>query len=445
MPFVAGVIDRLHGNLVVLSQARGQRSAPYLPEERLYELRDANVRELVRYAAETVPYYRQLFRREGIDPREIRTAADLERLPLLPRAEVQREPTRFVSESRLGRESIRYVTSGSTGSPVDFRHDRRSLLRNYAYSERQRHVEVRLCGKSFRYRKVGLVRGAGTATQARQFYRANTWIPITPRRTSVHVTQPIDRVIEEIHKARPDVMRGYGSFVEFLFRHLAATGVHMHLPKVVVYGSDMMTAEGRELIEREFGIPVVSHYNATECFHIAYTCEQRRHFHLHPDLCHVMVVRAGGRKAAAGEQGEIAITNLVNRGTILINYLIGDTASLVDGRCTCGRTTPLLGELGGRTEDTVRLDDGTIVYPRFVWDSVKVHPEVLRYQLVQREPRLFELRLVTRERAHFDRVAPTIASEVSKLYGGAAVEATFHEDLEAGPGGKFRSVVALAR
>jgi phenylacetate-CoA ligase len=306
-------------------------------------------------------------------------------------------------------------------------------------------VEVRLLGRQLRYTKASLVRGSGTGAKVRTFYDASTLIPFKPRRVRISSAQPLPDLVAEINEVRPEIMRGNGSVLELLFRHLAATGTRMQLPQVLVYGSDTMTTEGRELIEREFGLPVLSHYNATECFQIAHFCEERRDFHLQADLCHAMVLGPDGGKAAPGEVGELVLTNLVNRGSVFLNYRIGDTAALPAGLCSCGRTSPLLSQLGGRVEDIVRLEDGTLVHPRFVWDVVKQHPAVTRYQLVQHASHRFEIRLVTARPEQFEPIAEAVVHELSRLYGGAQVDATHHEDLEPGPGGKFRSVVALKR
>jgi len=438
------VLDRLAGNAVVLSSLRGQRRVPYLPEEEIIRRRDERIRETVTYAAATVPYYRDLFARERIDPCEIVSAADLERLPLTSKAEVQRDPDRFISTSRLGRESMTFHTSGSTGMPLRFHHDRRSLLRNIGFAERQRHVEVRLVGKEIRYLKVSLVRAGGTGAQVRSVYDRHTFIPVKPRRRRVLSTQPLDRVVAEINDLQPDVIRANGSELELLVRYVAA-GARMHMPRVFSYGSDMMTEEAKALIEQDFGVPLLSHYNATEAFQIGYLCEERRDFHLQSDLCHVMVVSAKGVKAAPGERGEVVITNLVNRGTVLLNYRLGDVAALREGQCSCGRTFPLLSQLEGRVEDVVYLDDATLIHPRLVWDVIKKHPGVAQYQLVQREPQRFELRLVTADRADFERIARPLAVDLRHLLAGSEIDVVYHEALEPGPGGKFRAVVALQR
>ena len=433
-------LDRLYGTAVVAAAIPRQRRIPYLPAEELAELRDRRVRETVAYAAATVPYYRDLFAREGIDAREITTAADLERLPLTPREEVRRNPDRFISTSRLGRESVPFTTSGSTGIPIRVHHDRRTLLQGIAFGERARHVEVRLVGKEFRYLKVSLVRFGGTSAKVRTHFRAHTAIPFKPRRASVSVLQPMEDIVRDINRLRPDLLSGNGSYFGLLFRHLAATGAAMHLPRGIKYHADPLPPSAREVIVRDFGLPLVANYSATEAFHIGYMCELGADYHLHVDLCHVLIVRPDGSKASPGERGEVAITNLVNRGTVLLNYRVGDVAALSTSTCSCGRTFPPLSQLEGKVEDFLRLADGSLVYPRLVWDTVDLYPGIARYQLVQHEQSLFELKLVADD---FDSVASPLVAELQTLLGGADVEATRHDALEPGPGGKFRPVVGL--
>ena len=125
---------RLTGNVVIAAHLRGQRKAPFLTRERIEAMRDKRVRRIVRHAVRTVPYYREL----GIDPREIRNAQDLDALPLLEPETVRANPDKFLSRSRRGRNSLACWTSGSFGRPLEVRHDRRSVLANIAYGERER-------------------------------------------------------------------------------------------------------------------------------------------------------------------------------------------------------------------------------------------------------------------------------------------------------------------
>lgn len=41
------------------------------------------------------------------------------------------------------------------------------------------------------------------------------------------------------------------------------------------------------------------------------------------------------------QKGEMMISNPVNQGTVLLNYRLGDIATLSRQRCSCGRSLPL--------------------------------------------------------------------------------------------------------
>lgn len=118
-----GIFNKISGNVLVLINLWRQRQIPYLPEEKLWTLRDARLRKIVRYVAETVPYYQNLFQTEKIDPREIMSVKDLDHLPLIDREMVRKDPTQFVSLSRKGIRGVPFITSGTTGSPLTIWHD----------------------------------------------------------------------------------------------------------------------------------------------------------------------------------------------------------------------------------------------------------------------------------------------------------------------------------
>ena len=169
------VTARVVNTLAVLRAAAGQRRVPYLSDEERHALRDERVRSIVRHAAETVPHYRDLFRAEGIDPREIRTAPDLERLPLLHRGEIQDAPERFLSESVPRGDALLFPTNGTTGTPLEVWHDRASVLENIALGERERVVESRLSGRRVRYRVLDVNYGPrDTGFGVLRFYREQT-------------------------------------------------------------------------------------------------------------------------------------------------------------------------------------------------------------------------------------------------------------------------------
>ena len=236
------------------------------------------------------------------------------------------------------------------------------MLLNVAYSERERAVESALVGKRLRYTRLFLAPEAvENVRRVRGLAAEGSFRPFRPRYHVEPFQRPREELLAAIERIRPDVLMGSGSVLEVFFRLAAARGAPRHLPRVVLYGWDPMTAYGRELIEQTFGIPVLSRYSAMECLKIGFFCELRRGFHLHEDLCHVEARGPDGLPVAAGESGELVLSNLFNRGTVLLNYRLGDRGALSDAPCPCGRGTRVLVELDGRVDDAIALPDGGIV------------------------------------------------------------------------------------
>jgi phenylacetate-CoA ligase len=293
---------------------------------------------------------------------------------------------------------------------------------------------------------VAIFYPGNTSSKVWDFYQRMTFIPVRPDRLVLSVLEPIEQIIASINRFRPDVILSYGSYLETLFRILALREIQMYLPQMLLYGADTMTAEGRNFIEGKFGVPVFSLYNAVEALKIGFTCEQRQGFHLHEDLCFVKIINNAGEKATNGQSGEIVISNLANRGTVLLNYRLGDIASFSREKCACGRTLPLLSDFEGRVEDVIFLPNGKFIHPRAVWKVFKSRCEILQYQLIQHEPERFELRLVTANREIYERVTGDILADLKNLLGESTnTEAGYYRELEREKGGKFRPVISLCK
>jgi phenylacetate-CoA ligase len=158
----------------------------------------------------------------------------------------------------------------------------------------------------------------------------------------------------------------------------------------------------------------------------------------------VRIRTSGGGPAAPGESGEVIISNLINRASVLLNYPIGDVAAMALEPCPCGRTFTRLSELEGRVEDILALPDGRFVHPRAIWQVFKDHREVLQYQLTQRENEQYELTLVTVDEPSFRRALRNALPELERLLGGRArVDARWSREIDRSTRGKFRTVVGV--
>jgi phenylacetate-coenzyme A ligase PaaK-like adenylate-forming protein len=438
------LLEKAAGTATILRALPRQRRIPFLSRDELEQLRDLRVRETVSYAAEHVPFYRDVFRSAGISPREIRRADDLGRLPLISREQVLRDPTRFRSDAREARDGVTLRSSGTTGVSLRLFHDRRSVLLNISYSERERAVESAFVGKRFRYTRLFLAPEAvENVRRVRGLAAERSFRPFRPRYHVEPFQRPREELLAAIERIRPDVLMGSGSVLEVFFRLAAGGGAPRHLPRVVLYGWDPMTAYGRELIEQTFGIPVLSRYSAMECLKIGYFCELRRGFHLHEDLCHVQARGPDGLPVMAGEPAELVLSNLINRGTVLLNYRLGDRGALSDAPCPCGRNTRVLLELDGRVDDAIALPDGGIVGAMGISAAVGAVPGILRFRLVQRGATKFDLELSLLEDADFEPTAEQAVAALRSALRACEIRPVHRQDIALATGGKHRLVVPL--
>ncbi len=132
---------------------------------------------------------------------------------------------------------------------------------------------------------------------------------------------------------------------------------------------------------------------------------------------------------------------------VLLNYRLEDIAAFLPQPCPCGRTLPLLSLLEGRVDDVVELPNGDLISPRPITGALKHRLEIQRFQLVQHALDEFELRLVTADRASFQRVADGAVAALRTVLGDSVrITAQYCQEVELlGQERKFRPVLSRLR
>lgn len=206
---------------------------------------------------------------------------------------------------------------------------------------------------------------------------------------------PLEENVGLIERLRPDVVGGYGSYLELLMDHIEDRGGISHLPALLAWGGDGMSERGRRTIPQRFGVPVYGLYGAVEAFHIGFECEAHRGFHVNTDIHPLRLVDDDGNEVPDGASGQVVVSNLVSRGTVVLNYRLGDVARWIPGPCPCGRLLPTLSFVEGRLDDWLELGGGELLHPQGLRELFA--PEdghVRQYQVEQRSPSDYLVRLV---------------------------------------------------
>ena len=420
---------------------------PFRPAHEVEAAQRRRIRAVVSHAASEVPYYRDTFRRLGLDPAQLRTASDLARLPLIERSDVQQRPEYFRSRAWPLAACVPLHSAGSTGAPLTFYRDPRSFAEEAAQRERFLSLVGRLAGRRFRYREAAILPPDSSVAEIVRAGRRHTASPpgLRVQRRSFSMWRAPQEVAVELDRYRPDVITSYGSYLEALFTHLLADEADHHLPRVVFFGADALSEPLRNSIAGDLGIEVLSTYKAIETPGVGFECELHRGYHLNVDLCPVRLIGPDGAPVASGESGEVVVSNLVNRGTILLNYRLGDLAAMRPDSCPCGRTLPVLSYLQGHAVPWLDLGRGRTIHPQAVRAPIRRERDLRRYQIVQEGRRQFLMRAVVAPECDREIAARRFGALLRDSLGGdVAVRVEFVEDLARDPSGKVRTVVPLS-
>jgi phenylacetate-coenzyme A ligase PaaK-like adenylate-forming protein len=160
---------RLYWTAYLAYQMRRQARYPFRSADAIRRDQSRRVRSMVEHAYRHVPYYRETMKRMGLTPTDFRKA-DLAKLPLLERSQLQRDPLYLVSgtlsPSQLDR-CLSLRSAGSTGAPILTYHDASGLIQNAAHGERERSIFAAYAGKAIGYRELGIFQSGARTTAAR--------------------------------------------------------------------------------------------------------------------------------------------------------------------------------------------------------------------------------------------------------------------------------------
>ncbi|MGH9958039.1 MAG: hypothetical protein ACREBC_13055, partial [Pyrinomonadaceae bacterium] len=293
---MASWLRKAYWNAFTLWHVRGESGCPYRPLEALSAIQNRRIKAIVAHAYETVPHYRKIMDEARLRPRDFHTADDLARLPIVTGKDLALEPRRFLSSRYTNGESLKLQSSGTSGFAKEIFYDPAALFLALAHGHRQRLVLARFVGRKFGYREMKLARAASVSFQIRDFYESHSWVPrkVDLKRSAASPSDRFEDTVARCNEFKPDILRGYGSHLGALFRWAWEKNLHLFRPKVIIYGADRMPDVDRRLIETEFGVPVVSMYQAAESLRIGFQCERREGFHLSRDHAAVRVVDAEG-------------------------------------------------------------------------------------------------------------------------------------------------------
>lgn len=349
---------------------------PWRPPELVERRVSSQLRRLIPYVYERIPFYRETWRAAGFDPRDFRGVRDLARVPFVDKNMIV-DAGETARDHRTPRAKLRDMhTSGTSGRSIhvqrtrpEERQTRRSVLR-----------QLWCIG-------ANLVPTPCFVTLASPWMQARRGAVIQALARTRHLpaTASFDEQIEALRTLRPDGVMGQTGAVYLLAREVLRRGLHFPVRFVVPTGATLVE-EMRRTIAAAFGTQPCDMYGAIEVGVISWQC-QRGNYHIDADRIVVEIVDEAGRLLPPGQPGQVVITALFNYHMPFIRYRLLDVAALSTQACGCGVRFPLMAPVQGRMNDFLPTPQGDLVSPHFIFhifDGAGKNP-VKDWRLTQEE------------------------------------------------------------
>ncbi len=418
----------------------------WLPPQALLGEQLRQLRIVLDHAAQTVPYYRELFAERGWTvPAEL-TPESFRNVPASARHAIANAGERLRSE-RLpaGHGRTRdVVTSGSTGQPVHMLSTELADFFGLALNLR----EYLWHGRDFS-RKQGAIRWhPKDVARAPEGARFTNWgRGVHPFYESgpacvLNVATPLAQQVAWLERERPDYLISFPSNLEALARHCLEHRSELRFLEVRTVG-ETVSAVQRALYAQAWGCKVVDMYTCEEAGYLALQCPIHDHYHVQSENVLLEIVDEAGRPCAPGRPGRVLITALHNFATPLVRYELGDYAAFGEP-CGCGRGLPTLARVYGRTRSRVVYPDGRSEFPYLgehgqVRDLTGVEPRA--FQFIQRSVEEIELRLVV-EREFTAEETLKVARHFQETFGHPfRITITYWDEIPKSGRGKFEEFV----
>lgn len=405
------------------------------PQQRIVDYQLDALRNLLA-VAERVPHYRERFAAAGVRPGDVRTIADLVRLPILERDDLVRLGVAGLRTP--GSLGVRARSSGSLGKPVEFLWPLSQMAWLDAGEARarswlgssvgQRRIEVRC-------RPVGVPQAISAAI-------LNTGALHAPAIADPRV---VARLARSIERSPPTMVWGVSNALHSVALALLEHGARVPVG-ACVSGGNHLHPHYREAMEEAFACRVFERYATMETGVVAHECPEAGALHVPAEGLIVEIVAPGGSPVEPGETGDVLVTTLRNRATPLVRYRIGDRAvAPASLQCRCGRGLPVLGSVAGRAADVLVGPGGIVAGPREVVDAVRpgLASSIVDVQVEQAEDGRLLARVVQRESPHAESDRARAAQALRELLGATAMPRVERVDrIALTPGGKLRTVVS---
>ncbi|MDC7234762.1 MAG: phenylacetate--CoA ligase [Spirochaetales bacterium] len=407
-----------------------------------------SLKKLVRHVYETIPFYKKKFDEAGVTPDDIKTLADISKLPFTTKDELRDTyPYGLLACDKKDIVEI-HTSSGTTGTPV---------LAAYTKNDMDMWAEVMarcLCMAGATPEDVvqngygyGMFTGGLGVHYGSHKLGCHT-IPVSSGNTR--------RQLMMMRDFKSTILTCTPSYSLYMAEAAKEMGIDFKdlSLKSGIFGAEPWSDNMRKEIEEKLNLQAYDIYGLTEIVGpgVSNECEAHNGLHVNEDHFFPEIIDPKtGEVLPEGEKGELVFTTITREGTPIIRYRTRDITWLWHDDCPCGRTTVKMHRLLGRTDDMLILR-GVNVFPSQIENVLmRIEETEPHYQIVvdRGDTHLDEVELhvevepsfFSDETRNLEKIKEKIAAEIKQELGIAVIIKLVEPKSIARSEGKAKRVV----
>jgi phenylacetate-CoA ligase len=330
-----------------------------MSRKEMKNVQSERLKKIVSYVYKNCPPYKTKFDNLGVKPADINGIGDIRKLPFTVKDDMRDSYPFGLFSSPVGKIKEIHVSSGTTGNPTVVGYTSEDI-------KLWSHVMARAicCAGAEPGDRIQIGYGYGLFTGGLGFHYGSLEMGLTIIPASSGQTK---RQLKLMKDFKPRILACTPSYALYMADEAREMGLDPRESswEIGIFGAEPWSESMRKEIEATWNMLATDVYGLSEIIGpgVAQECRHKDGLHIWWDVFYPEVIHPETGKAVdEGEVGELVITTLTKRGIPLIRYRTRDNVSIAYEKCKCGRTTPRISKIRGRTDDMIVVR-GINVFP----------------------------------------------------------------------------------
>ncbi len=352
------------------------REAETWSADQMKQFQQERLRQLLKYSAKEVPFYRDWFNDQQLDP----NMATLDQLPIIDKSLMRQEGiNRFSSEHFPPKKRMKTRSGGSTGEPFSFYETKLSYSVNMAAKLRTWYQAGYHLGD--RYMKITNGVRSSKIKRLQDALNNCMYIPFYSINDDTLIT-----ILSHIEHTKPLIIRSYPIPLYLLAQYRNThSDNYQHQPLHVMTTGSTLPDAYRTEIEKAFGCDIIDSYS---CEGTPNTYETPSHDGYHvTDYYGIIEVLDEKNEPITNGIGRVVSTDLWNLAHPFIRYDTQDLVEVNDGK--------IIRITGRQCETLIEADGKLLTVHNFTHFFSENYPSVDGWQVVKQKDGNIRFKLVT--------------------------------------------------